>query len=334
MRLLKKSKDKAGVGPIPGRKVFASQKDAKYKVDIDIRTCIHGYLASNKEVSATLIVFDVQLVCTSNKGIFDYFNMEVEFQDKFASQKNSWYKFGWRKIESEKTEPSKIKSSAVVEPAIMTTAPFVAEEHDNKDVVDFKRENSKVNRKNINSGVGVGNQAARMGASGAVENTISTKEETTGKYLYFSKGSSNTRCDASGRRYAVWWNVKKSSNPNSKDDAGIHPNYRFAVLLKRNHETEPFEAQVQLTIKADSARRSQMFGPETAINRPALIKRLSEALLGDEVNSAKLIPVVFDPKIKREGKCDGIDGKMIDRKNLGKWADHERLAQLTLIRRP
>lgn len=201
-------------------------------------------------------------------------------------------------------------------------------------MVDFKRERNRVLRKKFDARLGFGTKSAKMGATGGVENTIGTKEETTGKYLYFGKGSSSTRPDASHRKCGVWWNVKKSSDPDSKDDAGIRPNYRFAVLLTRGHRTETFEAHIQLTIKAGSARRSQMFGPETAVSRPALMKRLSEALLGDEVSSAKLIPVVFDPKIKREGKCDGIDGKMIDRKNLGKWADHERLAQLTLIRRP
>jgi hypothetical protein len=79
MTLWPKSRNEAAATPKPGRKIHHSPDKAEYKVDIDIRTCIHGYMKSDRKTPATLIVFDVQLVCTTNKGIFDYFKMDVEF---------------------------------------------------------------------------------------------------------------------------------------------------------------------------------------------------------------------------------------------------------------
>jgi len=48
---------------------------------------------------------------------------------------------------------------------------------------------------------------------------------------------------------SIWWNVKQSTNPVAKDNAGIKSDYRFAVLLTRlNNAT--FQARLNLFLDA------------------------------------------------------------------------------------
>jgi hypothetical protein len=42
----------------------------------------------------------------------------------------------------------------------------------------------------------------------------------------------------------VWWNIKKSSDPNPGDDAGIKANYCFAVL-----RTSESDAQIRIKLQ-------------------------------------------------------------------------------------
>ena len=72
------------------------------------------------------------------------------------------------------------------------------------------------------------------GGKGGASKAVSQSKIENYKDLYFGKDISASV--AKMRRElipAVWLNVKQSSNPHAKDDAGIESNHRFAVLFTR-----------------------------------------------------------------------------------------------------
>jgi hypothetical protein len=96
---------------IPARRIHQSRHDAEFEVDVDIKCCIHGYLARDKKEPVSLIIFAPQLVCL-NKGTFNVFRMEVNFYDQDGSGKpcNS---------------------------AAISIAPFSVQERVHEEIVDF-----------------------------------------------------------------------------------------------------------------------------------------------------------------------------------------------------
>jgi hypothetical protein len=49
------------------RKIFQTESDKSFRIDIDIATCVHGYLAPDKKQPASLIIFAVQFVCLAKR---------------------------------------------------------------------------------------------------------------------------------------------------------------------------------------------------------------------------------------------------------------------------
>jgi hypothetical protein len=293
---------------VPARRIYQSQDNADFKVDVDIKCCINGYLAKDKKEPATLIIFAVQLVCVE-KGTFNHFGMEVDFIDKDGA-----------------TNPCR--------PEVISSAPFSVQERMNEMVTDVTVKATHVVTKvaEVNATAGAGIPGAKAG----VDTRDTNEKEFKYKIRYFGKGSSNTRCDDSGLRNGVWWNVNKSSNPDAKDDAGIPPNYLFAVLVERSNDSAPFEARIRLTVEAGWAHKMEkilqiLAGKTSTKRRPSSIKRRSHELIhltADDCES-ELEPVVFDPRTKFEGKCENIDREM-----LGKYLKEGELAKLTVIPKP
>lgn len=268
---------------VPARRIYQSQWKAEFKVDIDIKCCVNGYLAKDKKQPATLIIFAAQLVCVE-KGTFNQFRMDVDFCDEDRS-----------------TNPCN--------PEVICTAPFSTQEHMNELVTDVtvKAIRSVKKAAEVNATACAGIPGAKVGT----ETQKTNEKEFKYKIRFFGKGSSGTRCDNSGRRNGVWWNVNKSSDPDAKDDAGITPNYLFAVLIKRTNDSAPFKARIRLTVKAGWAQK---------------VEKILQILAGkSSMDSLE----AFDPRTKFEGKCEGIDRAL-----LGKYLKEGELAKLTIIPKP
>jgi len=174
--------------------------------------------------------------------------------------------------------------------------------------------------KKVVATVGVSHRGVEAALRGQVGSETQNTRETEHSYKmrYFIKGSSNTRVDDdSGRRNGVWWNIKKSNNPDAGDDAGIPPNYLFAVLLTRTNDSTPLEARFRLLAKAGIADKRERvieivtrpFTKKRGMGRRSSVHRLSQDLMNfaarDFDHAAK--PTIFDPRTKREGDCQDID---------------------------
>ena len=140
---------------------------------------------------------------------------------------------------------------------------------------------------------------------------VTDQRESNYKDRYFSKGSSSTRLNAQSSRSGIWWNVKKSSDPDARDDAGIKANYQFAVLLTRPHN-DRFSAK--LTLLVDAGWRFK-----TEIQIPQKVKDSKGASTS----------LVFSPEVWYEGtRLPGIE-----RTRLGEFRKSDMLVKLTETRR-
>lgn len=81
---------------------------------------------------------------------------------------------------------------------------------------------------------------------------IRTSDETTTRTTrrYHGTGSSGTLANSEGRITGIWWNVKRSSDPDAGDDAGIAANYRFAILLTRESRRAEFRMGLEMVVDA------------------------------------------------------------------------------------
>jgi hypothetical protein len=304
---------------IPPRRVYQTRQDAEFKVEVDVKCCIHGYLAKDKKQPASLIIFASQLACVDN-GKFNLFRMEVSFHDQD-------------------------ESGNPCAPVVISTAPYSVEERLDEEIVEFKNKITTVVKKTkkVTATAGLTVALLNAGLDGELgSESQKTKElEYSTQVHYFSKGSSNTRVDDdSGRRYAVWWNVKKNTNPKTGDDAGIPPNYLFAVLLTRTNDSIPFEARYRLFAEAGWAHRKEKIidivtrhltkkgkeGRPSSVHRP-LPQELADFAVGNYEGIPK--PMVFDPRTKFEGDCQGTD-----RLQLGKYKKDDELQKLTMKPKP
>ena len=197
---------------IQRRNIHTSGKRSDHKIDIDLYTCVHGWLDQKKEQRASLLVFDAQLVCTKGKGIFRRAYLAFEFDDQ---------------------TPSKSPSN----PDVLAYAPFVEMESSHEVTEDVS------SRHQFEAGAGV----SSIGEASA---KYTRERETSYQNRYFDKGTANRFYDAPRDRYnGVWWNLNHSQNPHDLD--GIRCNFRCAVLLKRSSDAD-FQGTFQLDVDAGS----------------------------------------------------------------------------------
>jgi hypothetical protein len=261
------------------RKIYQSEKEKNFKVDIDILTCVNGYLAHDRKQAASLIVFGVQLV-TLKKGSFNRIKMDLDFLDANGMESASC-------------------------PVILNHAPYKTEAYEN--VTQIKNTHKIVLNGNGNAG-GPPGSLLKMGAS--LE--VTDQRESNFKDRYYGKGSSSTRLNAQSSRSGIWWNVKKSSDPDAHDDAGIKANYQFAVLLTRPNN-DLFRAK--LTLLVDAGWRFK-----TEIQIPQKVK---------DNKGASSTSLVFSPEVWYEGtRLLGIE-----RTRLGEFVKSDTLVKLAETRR-
>jgi len=255
------------------RKIFQTENYKNFRIDIEIPTCVHGFLAPDKQQPASLIIFAVQFVCLAKKGAFNRVKVDLDFESS---------------------------NTSILSPNIVAHAPFVNEEEQNVSLKDIKH----IVKKSI---TGSANITLGPGKAGASETSSSQREETFVQ-RYAGRAASSTRVNIkTGRSSGVWWNVKKTTDPN-KSDNGINSNYCFAVLLERDDKSD-FE--VGLNLMVDAGWR---FLAENGGSRETKIDGKSPHLK-------------FVPGIWYEGNCLGID-----RKKLDLFRDQDRLADLTKLR--
>jgi hypothetical protein len=141
-----------------------------------------------------------------------------------------------------------------------------------------------------------------------ISETVSKQTEEGFVKRYSGKAASNTRMDKkTGRQSGVWWNVKKSTDPDKSED-GINSNHQFAVLLTRDNKSD-FQARIRLFVDAGWRYMAENGGSK--------VKKIDGA-------SPNLR---FCPGTWYEGNCHNID-----RKRLEVFRRDGKLAELTKLR--
>jgi hypothetical protein len=184
-------------------------------------------------------------------------------------------------------------------PEILSYAPFEFEEREKIAKVDIQKKHGvqACACANINL----------VGGNGGAKVTISREEISNFTSIYFGRGAAAIVANDKGVSSGIWWNVKQSSNPDAKDDAGIGPNYQFAVLLTRRDNAD-FQARLNLSVDAGWRYRI-----ENHFSSKLTVKGQSPSLL-------------FSPATYYEGTCTGID-----RKRLGRFKKSNDLKQLAKL---
>jgi hypothetical protein len=246
-----------------------------FNIDITLQTCVNGYLSWTRTQPASLLVFNVQLVCIGKKGSFSNVMMRADFED--------------------------IPGTRSASPVILAHAPFEFEEKQKETKLTISRSNKVQSEVSVPIGLPGGNGKLKQ---------MSVKEVTsTGSVDYFGKGCSGTVASPEGRISGIWWNVKKSSDPNVKDDAGIDANYRFAVLLTRKSQS-PFVIRIKMDVEvANMGMRYRLKGGA------------SKVLVGGDSLS-----LIANPKTYYEGDCTGFS-----RYNLGRLRRRQEMANLASV---
>lgn len=173
--------------------------------------------------------------------------------------------------------------NALSRPEILAHAPFIFEEALKKDKVNV--EDTTAAKNHVEGELNIG--AAKF-SSGHETTHIAARHSI---HKYFSKGASAITVVFDGKRSGVWWNVKQSSIPDAQDDAGIDPNYRFAVLLTRGKDDkEVFKVKICLEIHAG-------------------IEYLVENRWKHVIEAESLS---VDPRVWYVGDCRGIDRRRLE----------------------
>lgn len=196
-------------------------------------------------------------------------------------------------------EEADVDASVQSQPEILAHAPYINEEEQNVSYKHIKR----IFKTEFTTHADI---SLVPGKAGVSEKVSRQNEENIIK-RYSGKAASNTRINKSGKRSGVWWNVKKSTDPDKSED-GINSNYRFAVLLTRDNK---FDFQVKIRLFVDAGWR---FLAENGGWRVKKIDGCSPNLR-------------FSPGVWYEGNCQGID-----RKRLGIFRNDGKLADLTKLK--
>jgi hypothetical protein len=251
--------------------IWQTDPKKNFNINVQLEKAVHGYLSPDRPQRASLLVFGVQLVSLRRKAPFRHLKLEAKVL--------------------ETTGPSTTR------PEILAHAPFVFEEalKKSEERVKSTREVGDHVDAEINAGVG----RFRAGRD------VRQKEVRDSIYRYFGKGASAITVDEEGKRSGIWWNVKQSSIPYARDDAGIDPNYHFAVLLTRaRNDKEVFKVRINLEVHAGLG---YLF--ENGFSHVIRVKDLD-----------------VDPRIWYVGDC-----KDIDRRRLEDFEAREKLVALTMI---
>lgn len=199
-------------------KILQTDSKKNFNIDIRLEKAVHGYLLPDRKQRASLLVFGVQLISRRKTTPFERLRLEA------------------RVVETQGPAPSS-------RPEILAHAPFLTEEALKALKVQVKNTTQVEDSANVEFNVGAGKVNAGW--------KITKGKQIDSEDHYFGKGSSATIVDNDKKTSGVWWNVKTSSWSNAKDDAGIDPNYRFAILLiRRRDDKAAFRVKFNLRVHA------------------------------------------------------------------------------------
>jgi hypothetical protein len=254
------------------RKIYQSPEGNNFNIDIELKTCVHGKLSRFKRQPASLIIIGVQFACLRKHGTFKRMRLQLDFED-FPGIKGTSH------------------------PEIVSHAPF---EFERQNITEIDVQQTDGVQRDVSATINLG------GAKGGANEKVSHVKVENYKDTYFGQAATATVTNEKGVHSSVWWNVKQSTNPHTKDDAGIQPSYRFAVLLTRQDDSD-FQARLHLVVDAGWRHRvKNHFSQRMPVS-------------GEGPN------ITFSPAIQHyEGNCTGID-----RKRLGRFKDRAELQQLT-----
>jgi hypothetical protein len=126
-------------------------------------------------------------------------------------------------------------------PEILVHAPYVREEEQNITNKQIK----KIFKREFTAHTEIDLAAGKAN----VNETVSNQNEKSFIKRFSGKAASGTRVHKkAGKRSGVWWNVKKSTDPDKSND-GINSTHQFAVLLTRNDQSD-LQARPRLFIDA------------------------------------------------------------------------------------
>lgn len=181
-----------------------------YRVDVDLSTCVHGYLDSSATQRASLIVLEAQFAFVGQgPRRFRWADMSLKFVD-------------------DPSTPSK--------PDVISWAPFRFQEESDPTTIDVEEE--KQGGGNISGGAGVVSGGANA----------SVRKKSSYQMRYFDRGTAGRFPNVKNNTYdGVWWTLQESLDPKQRN--GIRANSFFAVLIKRESDA-PFIGDFQLIIEA------------------------------------------------------------------------------------
>ncbi|KID79733.1 uncharacterized protein G6M90_00g016590 [Metarhizium brunneum] len=248
-----------------------------YKIQVLLRTCIHGTMDIQTKQPASLIIVDYSIMITKEGARFSTVDTSFEFSEYLtpAEQAEAAGSF------SRGTCPSVIAYAPFEEPVRFN---YMASEESKKTQLEVKLSPEV-------AGVKPG------------EVSFGQERESTYSRRYFDQGLGGRNFDQNGCAYRVWWNLIQ----NKKDNAGVPPKFRVAILLQRTG-TGKFQAKFGF-----AARGGFGYRLEELTNR-----WLRRTAVDD--------PIIFDPSADPIGS--DLDGMKIDQQELRKLKVGSELANL------
>ncbi|KUJ15913.1 uncharacterized protein LY89DRAFT_98879 [Mollisia scopiformis] len=250
-------------------KVLQADPWKNFKIDIQLEKAVHGYLTPDRQQRASLLVFGVQLVSQRRKTPFKRLTLEAKLMETQGSPSSR--------------------------PEVLAHAPFVFEEALKR--CEIEVQNARRVKDHAAASFNVG------GAKIGIGREVTRSRTSRSIHKYFAKGSSATTVDDDGKCSGIWWNVKQSTIPDAQDDAGIDPNYCFAILLTRERNDKAvFKVKINLEAHAGLSY--------------LLENKFSHVIHVKDLN--------VDPRTWHVGPC-----RSIDRERLGHFLKPENLVALT-----
>jgi len=252
---------------------------SKYKVQVILSACVHGFLDAAQTKPASLILVDYKLN-TTGATVFSSIDTSFSFRPYPVAN-----------------------DSAKLAPHIAAYAPFV-------EPVPFNRTTVKKSSKHIPS-VKVNPQVAGTGV-GEVGYAHESGSEHDQKY--FDLGQGGRDYDDRERGYRVWWNVVQ----NRSQSAGIPPVLRLAMLVERDAAApaDKFQAMFSIAPRGGIGYSidylKEKFLRKTTYDDPVIFDPAADPKLGDledELVAAGVLKWVEDAP--PAGQAPGTTGAIL-----------------------
>ena len=194
-----------------GEVVYESGRESDFSIMVERLLCVDGWENTEKEPpqAMTLLVLEFTLACTDPDGRFESMTTTIEFEDRGRSKNEA-------------------------KPEVDGWAPFMHMQRYNESEAEMHHKST------LGAEVGGGAAGATATVNAGLENEITSNRK------YFDEGNAYpvfSKIDE--RRNGVTWFLKQ----NSIQKAGISPEFRVAILLKRASQA-PFLCKFRIRTRA------------------------------------------------------------------------------------